>query len=161
MELYGSDGNPNSGLRQSPERQFKEIARIEREHPWLSGRQISGVADPSIWDSSRGESIAETAAKCGLFFAPGDNRRIAGWMQCHYRLQFDERGYPRMYVFDNCRDFIRTVPLLEYSETVPEDLNTDGEDHAADEWRYVCMARPVPPLREDTPVAPAADPLKR
>lgn len=161
MELYGCTGEPNVGLRESPDKQFQTIARIEREHPWLTGRSIVGVADPSIWDSSRGESIAETAARCGVYFSPGDNRRIPGWMQCHYRLQFDGRGYPRMYVFDNCRDFIRTVPLLQYSRTVPEDLNTEGEDHAADEWRYICMSRPVAPIMPVGQRAKLRDPLER
>ena len=110
LELYGGTEEPNVGLRWTPERQFREIARIEREHPWLRGRRIEGVADPSIWDASRGESVAETALRCGLSFVPGDNRRIPGWMQCHYRLQFDGEGYPRMYVFSTCRAFIRTIP---------------------------------------------------
>ena len=100
--------------RSSPERQFAEIARIEREHPWLAGKTITGVADPAIWDASRGESIAETAARHGVVFSPGDNNRIAGWMQVHYRLAFDENGYPRLYVFSNCGAFIRTIPLLCY-----------------------------------------------
>ena len=126
--------------------QFKEISRIEREHPWLKGRHIDGVADPAIWDTSRGESIAETAMRYGVYFTPGDNNRIPGWMQCHYRLQFDENGYSRMYVFDNCRAFIRTVPLMMYSTRAPEDLDTNLEDHVSDEWRYMCMSRPVKPL---------------
>ena len=147
LELYGCTGTPNEGLRWTPERQFKEIARIEREHPWLRGRTIGGVADPSIWDGSRGESVAETAAKWGLHFVPGENTRIAGWMQCHYRLQFDERGLARMYVFDTCEAFLRTVPLLQFSRTVPEDLDTGQEDHVADEWRYACMSRPVTPMK--------------
>ena len=162
LELYGCGDVPNRGLRWTPERQFREIARMEREHPWLRARPIAGVADPSIWDSSRGESIAETAARCGVFFVPGDNRRIAGWMQCHYRLQFDAEGLPRMYVFDTCRAFLRTVPLLQFSKSVPEDLDTEGEDHVADEWRYACMSRPVSPVPAPPEILPAAftrDPL--
>ena len=34
-----------------------------------------------------------------------------------------------MYVFKNCKAFIRTMPLLMYDEHKPEDLDTDGEDH--------------------------------
>ena len=147
LELYGCTGQPNQGLRWTPERQFKEIARLEREHPWLRGRQISGVADPAIWDGSRGESVAETAAKWGVYFVPGDNARIPGWMQCHYRLQFDGQGYPRLYIFDTCVAFIRTVPALQFSKTLPEDLDTEQEDHVADEWRYACMSRPVTPMK--------------
>ncbi len=145
MEWYGSNGTPNKGLEMGPDKQFEEIARIEREHPWLRGREIYGVADPSIWDGSRGISIAETAEKHGIFFEPGINDRIPGWMQCHYRLQFNEEGYSRMYVFKNCKDFIRTIPNLVYSLTRIEDLDTDSEDHVADEFRYFCMSRPVTP----------------
>ncbi len=147
LELYGCNGTPNEGLRWSPDMQFREISRIEREHPWLKGRHIEGVADPSIWDASRGESVAETAARYGIYFTPGDNQRIPGWMQCHYRLQFDESGYPRMYVFRSCAAFLRTIPEMMYSATMPEDLDTKLEDHVADEWRYLCMSRPVTPLR--------------
>ena len=161
LELYGCTGTPNEGLRWTPERQFQQIARIEREHPWLRFRQIGGVADPSIWDGSRGESVAETAGKWGLRFVPGENRRIPGWMQCHYRLQFDEQGYPRMYVFDTCAAFLRTVPLLQFSKTAPEDLDTAQEDHVADEWRYACMSRPVTPLRPPAESGAVIDPLSR
>jgi len=146
LELYGCTGTPNEGVRWPPDRQFAEIARLEREHPWLRGRQITGIADPSIWDASRGESIAETAAKYGVWFSPGDNQRIPGWMQVHYRLQFDENGYARMYVFRGCEALIRTLPTMVFSKTNPEDLDTAMEDHCADEVRYLCMSRPVGPV---------------
>ena len=147
LELYGCTDEPNTGVRWSPEEQARKAAEIEGTHPWLRGRKISGVADPAIWDASRGESIEETFRKNGLFFTPGDHARIPGWMQVHYRLQFDERGYPRMYVFSNCKAFIRTIPLLQFDGTHPEDLDTQGEDHVADEVRYLCMSRPVKPMR--------------
>ena len=51
-----------------------------------------------------------------------------------------------MYIFDTCRDFIRTVPELVYDETRVEDVDTDGEDHIADETRYFCMMNPVAPM---------------
>ena len=161
LELYGCTGTPNEGLRWTPEKQFSEIARIEQEHPWLRGRRIGGVADPSIWDGSRGESVAETALRHGISFVPGENQRIPGWMQCHYRLQFDEQGYPRMYVFDNCAAFLRTVPLMQFSKSCPEDLDTSMEDHVCDEWRYACMSRPVTPLRKEEHTDLAINPLAR
>lgn len=147
MELYGCTRTPNEGVKWTPDKQFEEIHKTEMQHPWLKGKNIIGVADPAIWDASRGESVADTAARYGVFFTPGDNERIAGWMQCHYRLQFDEDGYPRMYVFNTCRAFIRTIPLLIYDEHKVEDLDTTMEDHVADEWRYFCMSRPIKPIR--------------
>ena len=153
LELYGCGRNPNEGVKWAPDRVFREIRRIEEEHPWLRGRQIEGVADPAIWDASGGESIAETAERHRIWFSPGDHKRIPGWMQCHYRLQFDEKGLPMLYVFDSCRAFLRTVPQLLYDSNRPEDLDSSQEDHAADEWRYMCMFRPIVPR----PAAPGRE----
>lgn len=146
-ELYGCTGTPDEGVLWTPEKQFSEIRRMEEEHPSLRHRDIRGVADPAIWDCSRGESIYETALKYRIYFQKGDNRRIPGWMQLHYRLAFDDQGFPQMYVFNTCRHFLRTVPQLLYSETAPEDLDTRQEDHIADETRYFCMSRPIAPRR--------------
>ena len=147
MEMYGCTQTPDEGVKWSPDEQFKRISDFERQHPWLKDRKIvDSVADPAIWDCSRGVSIAETAEKYGIYFTPGDNQRIPGWMQVHYRLQFDQNGYARMYVFNNCKAFIRTMPLMMYSETQPEDLDTKLEDHCPDEVRYMCMSRPISPI---------------
>ena len=161
MELYGCTDTPNEGVKWTPDQQFREIKRIEQQHPWLAGKNIQGVADPAIWDKSRGESIAETAIRCGVYFRPGDNARIAGWMQCHYRLQFDVNGYPRMYVFSNCRGFIRTVPLMMYDQYKVEDLDTKLEDHICDEWRYFCMSRPIKPIQPVQQRTILSDPLNQ
>lgn len=159
LELYGCTRTPNEGVKWTPDEQFERIAKLEREHPWLRGKRITGVADPSIWDASRGESVAQTAARHRVYFTPGDNKRIPGWMQCHYRLQFDENGYPRMYVFRTCRAFLRTVPLMMYDEHRPEDLDTTLEDHVCDEWRYLCMSRPVKPMKRIPEPVVLSDPL--
>ena len=162
MEMYGCTQTPDEGVKWSPDEQFRRISEFEREHPWLKNRKIvDSVADPAIWDSSRGESIANTAEKYGIYFSPGDNERIAGWMQVHYRLQFDDNGYPRMYVFNNCKAFIRTMPLMMYSETKPEDLDTKLEDHCPDEVRYMCMSRPVTPIVPVERVDIISDPLNQ
>lgn len=159
LELYGCTKTPNEGVKWTPDKIFTEIARIEREHRWLKGKKVYGVADPSIWDASRGESVAETAIKHGVYFTPGDNERLAGWMQVHYRLAFDSNGFPMMYIFSNCKAFIRTIPLLQFDEHKPEDLDTDGEDHVADEVRYFCMARPISPRMAEKPDEYYNDPL--
>lgn len=145
LELYGCTEEPNTGLKWPPNKIFSEIRQIEEQHRWLKGKHIYGVADPSIWDASRGESVAETGEKMGVYFEPGDNKRLPGWMQMHYRMQFDKNGYPMLYVFRTCRQFLRTIPVLKYDDVKPEDINTDLEDHIADESRYVCMARPYTP----------------
>lgn len=158
LELYGCTETPNEGLKWTPEQVFSEIHRIETEHRWLAGRQIQGVADPAIWDAETGESLAERAEKHQVYFDKGDHKRLPGWMQVHYRLAFDENGFPMMYVFKNCRAFIRTIPLLQYDEHKPEDLDTGGEDHVADEVRYFCMSRPIEPRMVPAGDAYAATP---
>jgi hypothetical protein len=46
-------------------------------------------------------------------------------------------------VTETCRHFIRTVPVLPRDEDKPDDVDTDAEDHVADEVRYACMRRDV------------------
>ena len=41
-----------------------------------------------------------------------------------------------LYVFDTCRQFIRTVPVLPRDENKPDDVDTEAEEHVADETRY-------------------------
>ena len=151
LELYGCTKTPNEGVKWIPQKVFSEIHKIESEHRWLKGKNIIGIADPAIWDAETGESVAETAAKHQVYFSKADNKRIAGWMQMHYRFAFDENGFPMMYVFKNCKAFIRTIPMLIYDEHRPEDLDTDGEDHVADEVRYFCMSRPIKPRMTPPP----------
>lgn len=159
LELYGCTKTPNEGVKWTPPKVFSEIHRIETEHPWLRGKKITGIADPAIWDAQTGESIADVAARHQVFFSPGDHKRIPGWMQCHYRLAFDDNGFPMFYVFNTCKNFIRTIPLLMYDEHKPEDLDTDGEDHIADAWRYMLMSRPIKPRMIADPDTFAASPL--
>lgn len=162
LEYYGCTNEPNEGLKITADEQFAKIQEIERQHRWLKGKKIEGVADPAIWNASTGVSIADIAFDYGIYFQKGDNQRIAGWQQIHYRFQFDKNGFPMMYIFNTCKAFIRTIPLLLYSETIPEDLDTEMEDHVADETRYMCMSRPIKPrIPEVKSDLPLDDPLNQ
>lgn len=160
LELYGCRANePNTGVKWTDKQVFSEIRRIETEHRWLKSKHIHGVADPAIWSYGGGESIAEVAEKQCVYFSPGDNDRIQGWMQFHYRMDFDDYGRPAMYVFSNCAAFIRTIPILQFSETKFEDLDTTQEDHVADEARYFFMARPIAPPEIEPPDEYKSNPM--
>lgn len=166
-ELYGvqhsgAESIPDVGLKWPADKVFSEIARIEREHPLLRGRQITGVADPAIFIDNGGIKIAEAGYKYGIYFEPGSNARIPGWDQVHYRLAFNEEGYPRMYFFNTCKDSIRTLPLLMHDKNMSEDVDSKMEDHAADEIRYLCMSRPIDPVLDSPTYKPmyGADPLE-
>lgn len=140
-EWYGWNGTPNRGVEMSP----KEIAKgiLEREaEERREGILFDRVADPAIFERSRGDSIAQQMRAEGVAFRRGDHARMAGKMQLHGRLRFDAEGKPGLYVFDCCRQFIRTVPALCYDANRVEDVDTAAEDHAYDETRYFLMARP-------------------
>ena len=146
-EWYGSDGTPNKGLFLSP----KEIARgiLEREQEEIRDNiHITRVADPAIFDRSRGDSVADQMRDIGdgrgVLFQKGDNNRMNGLMQVHERLRFDKTGKPGVYFFETCKDFIRTFPTLPYSQTKVEDVDTDAEDHSYDSFRYLAQFRAIP-----------------
>lgn len=152
-ELYGMRGEePNVGAQWTVGHLAQEIRRIEREDENLRGRSIYGVADPAIFQRDGGESIAETMERAGVYFERGDHSRIPGKQQIHNRLAFDAQGVPMLYVFSTCRNMIRTLPALVYSQTDVEDVDTAGEDHCYDELRYCAMLDPInpPPRPEET-----------
>jgi hypothetical protein len=66
---------------------------------------------------------------------------MGGWDQVRSRL-VGQDGRPMIYCFSNHADSIRTIPALQHDPVRPEDVNTESEDHAGDEWRYACMSRP-------------------
>lgn len=158
-ELYGCTGVPNEGVRYTPSEIASAIRRMEREHPNLKGRKIRGIADPAISKAETGESIADMFAREGVFFDFGDNERLAGKMQFHYRLSFDREGIPMMYVFDTCRNFIRTIPALIYDNVNVEDIDSAGEDHIYDCVRYVLMENLINPVTSAGAVRDIEDPL--
>ncbi len=142
-ELYGCTNTPNTGTKQTTAEVAQSIKEIENTDPNLKGKRIRGIGDPSIWDESKGESIGREFERNGIYFEKGDNARISGKMQFHYRLAFDSRGIPMFYTFNTCKHFIRCIPLLIYDEHKPEDVDTRLEDHNYDEARYVFMTRPL------------------
>lgn len=161
-EWYGCTGKPNEGVMMTPQQIAAGI--IEREEYERSENiTIDRVCDPAIFDKSRGESVADqmmpTGTRPGVYFRKGDNSRMAGKMQVHERLRIREDGKPKLYVFKTCRDFLRTVPVLPYSKTKSEDIDTDAEDHIYDEMRYFAMARPLPLQAKHTPKPAVFDPF--
>lgn len=147
-EWYGvakdHNGNfrPNVGLKMTATAVAEGIKQRE------TAREVShAVIDPSAFTADGGPSIAERMGEAGVHWSRADNKRIAaagaigGWDQVRERLK-GEDGRPMLYFFDTCIHTIRTLPALQHDEKRPEDVDTDAEDHAPDETRYACMARP-------------------
>lgn len=158
-EYYGCTRQADTGVQMQPREIAQKIREIEKTDPMLKGRQIIGIADPAIWQMTTGESIADMMEKEGVYFSKGDHTRLAGLMQMHYRLAFDEEGFPMFYVFKSCRNVIRTLPILIYDEKHPEDVDTTMEDHLYDAIRYVCMENPLNPRKSAVWTPPEEDPL--
>jgi hypothetical protein len=126
-----------------------EFARkiLEAEH----GEFIRyGVLDSSTW-AKRGDvgpSIAETMIREGCRWRPSDRSpksRINGKLEIHKRLKVNKENEPTIKFFSNCRNLIRTLPLLPLDKNNPEDVDTNAEDHSYDALRYGCMSRPMHP----------------
>lgn len=159
-ELYGcKEGSPNVGIEIDPSEQARQIREIEETDENLKGRKILGIADPSIFERSKGKSIADIMGEYGVYWSPGDNHRIAGKMQYHYRMAFDEYGIPMFYVFNTCKHFMRTIPNLVYDEKHVEDIDTTQEDHIYDECRYVMMQNLLAKRENKKKAVPLEDPL--
>lgn len=147
-EYYGmKPGEFNVGVKLHAEVVAKEI-KVRTDE-----KLLYGVLDPSAFKQDGGPSIAERMALAGARFRPADNRRIArkgslgGWDMCRYRLSGNDDGQPMFYVTEASPHFIRSVPVLQHDKNNMEDLDTEAEDHIADEWRYACMSRPWLPTR--------------
>lgn len=145
-EWYGMEpGRPNVGLRLTNDVIAKGI--LARE----AGERIQyGVADPAIFVRQGGPSIAEQMLIEGCAWGRADNSRIPGWQAIRERLANQKDpdsgvvnpAAPMLYFLESCEHTLRTLPVLQHDTKKPEDIDTEGEDHAGDETRYACMSRP-------------------
>lgn len=143
---------PNVGLKLTVEDIAKGILLKEQSEPRNDNgraRLAYRVIDPSASKEDGGPSIIERFGNYPyhIHFRKADNMRVSkkgamgGWDMLRARLK-GEDGRPMIYFMDNCVESIRTLPAMQHDEDNPEDVDTDGEDHAADEIRYACMSRP-------------------
>lgn len=159
-EWYGAS-EPNVGLKMTAEAIGAGIVSRDAKDPKI----IYGVADPSAFSEDGGPShvermfngankAIEEAVAAGrpkprnkVIWRRADNKRVAdkghlgGWDMMRARF-IGEDDCPMIYCFSTCTDSIRTIPALQHDKNRAEDVDTEAEDHAADEWRYACMSRP-------------------
>jgi len=167
-EWYGiaKDGKgqfiPNEGARLAPEKVAEKIAAIEQN---AAEAIASGWTGPDLFfevrqDQAGGKKIVDHFTEKGLFWeawTASSGSRVAGKMALHQRLDY-ERGddgsileYPGLiFIAEECPHAIRTIPALEYDEHQPEQVDTDGEDHAYDSISGFCKMKPwnPPPKKE-------------
>lgn len=152
-EVYGATRGPEGtmiGLRQTDDEQA-EVVKAYEVRLGIAGRRIVRLCDPTSFNKKpdyrgggQGPSTAEVWARHGLMLTPGDPSRILKIRQFHSRLRVLEDGsLPMLVVCDTCRDFIRTIPVLQADPHNPEDVDTRLEDHVFDEAALIVQARPL------------------
>jgi hypothetical protein len=142
--LPNGDPDLNVGMKLHAHEVGKRLSELEQESVTY------GVLDPAAFAEDGGPSHAEEIYRGSgsrIKFSRADNRRVprrgamGGWDQLRSRL-IGEDDRPMIVTFDTCVHSIRTIPMMQHDPNNIEDLNTNMEDHAADEWRYACMSRP-------------------
>lgn len=153
-EWYGWNGKPNEGLKMLATDVAKGIL-IRELKMGIHNRVKAGPADSSIFDAENGVSIGLDMQKPirlddgksyrGIYFTPADKRpgsRKHGWELMRKMFENSKkpkvgiREKPGIFVFDHCDQFIRTIPVLPRDKKDMDDVDSDTEDHIADEVRY-------------------------
>lgn len=148
-EWYGWTREPDEGLRMNANEIAEGIRKREEELRKTILARHSGVikpgpADPSIFDDSAGDGIARQMEQCGIKWTVGNNAsRINRWQVFRVYLKEATRipmEKPGLFTFDTCTDgFIRCIPVMQRDEKKLDDIDTDTEDHVADEAGYRIM----------------------
>ena len=142
-EIYGWGGKENLGSREYATEVAKRINQIEKGEIEDGAVFRLNPADSQIWAADGHEqSIYDSFAKEGVLWTPskkGPGSRINGWDVCRQRL-----ATKTFKVTSDCTHFLRTVPGLMSDDKDWEDIDTEQEDHAADEWRYSMISRHRP-----------------
>lgn len=156
-EWYGCEpGKPNTGLKLSAATVARGVVERSRDE-----NIDFTVIDPAVFANTGGQTIGEAFAANGVECIRADNTRVArsgamsGWNNIRQRLEGDG-DRPYLFVFDTCRDTIRTLPVIQHDKNRAEDVDTEAEDHAVDEIRYACAARPWI-TKANVPPPPIAD----
>lgn len=167
-EWYGSSrdpDNPNEGVRLLAADVAKGI-KIREKRMFPDRKVLPGPADSAIYVSDGvARSIADEmrdpdgdATNTGVTFVPSDKgagSRKSGWEALRRVLSnsapTDDNGKPvlpekpGMWIFNTCRDWVRTMTVLPRNTPESgldvEDVDTDSEDHIADETRYMLTTK--------------------
>lgn len=159
-EWYGWTGRANEGLRMLAVDVAKGIVERELLRGWrrpgvMVSRVRPGPADSSIFTVENGSSIGidmekpvriDGAVFPGVKWTHADKRpgsRKAGWEKMRSMIRGAHpnpdgpREAPGLFVVaEECSQFLRTVLSLPRDPKDLDDVDTDAEDHIADEVRY-------------------------
>jgi hypothetical protein len=126
--------DPNAGLGWPP----GKLAEAIHEMCGLWGVKPYGVGDDA---AGLQDTLLQVLQTHGIYLQRPRKERVAGWAAMRERLHNakERNGRPGMWVSARCKYFWQTVPFIERDPSRPEDVLTDGPDHAADAARYAVM----------------------
>ena len=153
-ELYGWGGKPNVGSRESAGKVAAKVAEIEKPERDKGVIFKRNPADQDIF-SPKGneESIEDIFRKKNVRWI----KAVKGQGSRHLGAQIIVEALEanKFRVFNTCKHWLRTVPVLMPDETDWEDVDTDMEDHTWDETRYALRSRHKAMVLEVKADAPA------
>lgn len=135
LEVYGTDKSPAEwwpNIREA----MQDHKLVPNDITWIQG-------DPAMFtigqDKSKSirDQFIDANSEFGYKIQRGSNDRVGGWTYFHQWLRVAPDGFPYYQVTQNCTNLIRTLPELVHDELKVEDVDTEGEDHAPDDQRYM------------------------
>lgn len=126
--------DPNAGLGWPP----GKLAEAIREMCGRWGIPAQGVGDDA---AGLDDTLLNVLREHRVYLVRPRKERVAGWAAMRELLHCakERNGRAGMWITARCRYFWATVPFLERDPRRPEDIVTDGPDHAADAARYAVM----------------------
>ncbi|MES2216644.1 MAG: phage terminase large subunit [Patescibacteria group bacterium] len=123
------------------------IAKLSCDENGIEEKYQYGVIDAAAFaKAGYSETAVEIYMRHGVGVTyqlmPAAKERVVGWNVLHQYLRIDKttvdnpNPQPMLKIFKTCVNMIRTIPSLQHDRLHPEDVDSKGEDHAADELRY-------------------------
>lgn len=160
-EVYTWTGKPNEGTRALNTEISRQIVEYEVRRGWRTlekTRVRPGPGDSNMFNqNASGDDTCihddllkrvrvgnlEYAGASFVEAAKGPGSRKQGWQQlrewlgnCVPAEGLKARERPGLFVWDTCRQWLRTVPVLPRDDKDMDDVDTEAEDHVGDETRY-------------------------
>jgi hypothetical protein len=150
----------------TPEMLAERIKEVEEEFGLWDEKEnrstISGPLDSACWNrESSGVTINSKLWAKGVKFykckkSPTSRKNGAAEIVSRMMARVpdptapDDRSKdrPRIRWMRRCKAPTRTLPVLRPDPNDREDVDTKGEDHCWDETMYMCLSRPMIPMRE-------------
>jgi len=137
---------------------FSEVKKLCREPlEWsvLDAACFATVRN-AAFNKGIGDTIADIAWRNGICASPSAKNRKAGWNLVHQYLRWQTRDTtgkmishdPLLTFSTQCEYAITSLPSLAYNKFDLEDLDTKGDDHAADDLSYFLQAIDKPLAEE-------------